>query len=62
MDLNYLLSRHLVSLMRATSALSVEARHAHRAFAKHYAERIREFHAASGAGVVKSAAVLQIDA
>ncbi len=62
MDLNYLLSRHQVSLMRATSALSVEARYAHRAFAKHYAERIRELHAESGAGIAKSAAVLRVAA
>lgn len=41
MDLNYLLSRHQVSLMRADSAASPEARFAHRALARAYAECIR---------------------
>lgn len=41
MDLNYLLSRHQVSLMRASSASSVEARIAHRSLARNYAKQIR---------------------
>ena len=41
MDLNYLLSRHQVSLMRADSAASPEARFAHRGLARAYAECIR---------------------
>lgn len=41
MDLNYLLSRHQISLMRASSASSGEARIVHRDFARRYAEQIR---------------------
>ena len=41
MDLNYLLSRHQISLMRANTAASSEARIAHRNMARAYAERIR---------------------
>lgn len=40
MDLNYLLSRHQISLMRADSAASPEAQCAHRAMARGYANRI----------------------
>jgi len=40
-DLNYLLSRHQISLMRADSASCSEARIAHRGMARAYAERIR---------------------
>lgn len=42
MDLNYLLHRHQVSLMRADSAASPEARHAHRGLARTYAALIAE--------------------
>ena len=42
MDLNYLLSRHQISLMQADAAACSEARIAHRGRAKHYAERIYE--------------------
>jgi len=42
MDLNYLLARHQISLMRAAEAPSCEARHAHRGLARGYAARIRE--------------------
>lgn len=42
MDLNYLLSRHQQSLMRASTAPCVASRASHRAFAAGYAERIRE--------------------
>lgn len=49
MDLNYLLSRHQVSLMRAGASPCVAARAAHRAFAASYAGRIRELQVALGA-------------
>lgn len=41
MDLNYLLSRHQVALMRADSATCAEAEIAHRGMAREYAGRIR---------------------
>jgi hypothetical protein len=41
MDLNYLLFRHQVSLMRADQASCAEAKIAHRGMAHNYAERIR---------------------
>jgi hypothetical protein len=41
MDMNYLLSRHQVSMMRADAAACPEARIAHRALARAYADRIR---------------------
>lgn len=41
MNLNYLLSRHQVSLMRAETAASAEARHVHRNLARLYADEIR---------------------
>lgn len=50
MDLNYLLSRHQISLMRASAAASVEVRRAHRDFAKYYAARIDALQEAVGAG------------
>jgi hypothetical protein len=42
MDLNYLLYRHQISLMRADSAASTEARHAHQGLARGYARRVAE--------------------
>jgi len=42
MDLDYLLSRHQKSLLRANTALCVSSRASHRALAAGYAERIRE--------------------
>ncbi len=42
MDLNYLLYRHQISLMRADDAASMEARHAHQGLARGYAQRISE--------------------
>lgn len=42
MDLNYLLYRHQVSLVRARDAASPEARHAHRGLVHGYARRIAE--------------------
>lgn len=50
MDLNYLLARHQISLMRADTAASHEARYAHRQFARHYASRIRTLQDNIGAG------------
>ena len=41
MDLNHLLYRQQVSLMRADAAASSEARHAHRGLARGYADRVR---------------------
>jgi hypothetical protein len=48
MDLNYLLARHQISLVRADSATSREARYAHRDFVRHYARRITELREISG--------------
>lgn len=50
MDLNYLLSRHQVSLMRAAAAACSEARHSHQGLARSYAERIRLLRERLGAG------------
>lgn len=41
MDLNYLLSRHQISLIRADATDCPEARLAHRGIARAYADRIR---------------------
>ena len=49
MDLNYLLHRHQVSLMRAEAANSVESRYAHKALARGYAERIEQLQHDAGA-------------
>jgi hypothetical protein len=48
MDLNYLLSRQQISLMRADAAASPEARVAHRSLARGYADRIRTVQVALG--------------
>ena len=40
MDLNYLLHRHQISLMRADAAQCTEARHSHLGLARAYARRI----------------------
>jgi hypothetical protein len=48
MDLNHLLYRQQVSLTRAASATSPEARHAHRGLARGYADRIRDLRAGLG--------------
>jgi hypothetical protein len=40
LDLNHLLFRHQVSLMRADAAASPEARHSHRGLAAGYAARV----------------------
>jgi len=50
MDLNYLLSRHQISIMRAEAATCREARYAHRGLAKGYADRIRELQRGFDAG------------
>jgi len=49
MDLNYLLHRHQVSLMRADAAATGEGRHAHRGLAHGYAQQIETARTASGA-------------
>ena len=46
MDLNYILKRHQVSLMRADAAGGGEARIAHQKFARRYADQINAFRAA----------------
>jgi hypothetical protein len=43
MDLNYLLQRHQVSLIRAKAATCVEARRSHEVLAIHYARQIDAF-------------------
>lgn len=48
MDLNHLLERHQLSLMRAAAAGCVEARHAHQGLADGYGRRVRALQAVSG--------------
>jgi hypothetical protein len=48
LDLNYLLHRHQVSLMRADTALCAEARHSHLGLAREYAVRIKRFRTGLG--------------
>ncbi|MEI9926650.1 MAG: hypothetical protein WDN44_01690 [Sphingomonas sp.] len=55
MDLNYLLHRHQVSLMRAAGAAGLEARHAHRALARGYAGRIARIQGELGAAAMRLA-------
>jgi len=50
MDLNYLLARHQVSLMRADTAACSGARHSHQGLARGYAERIRQLRERLGTG------------
>jgi hypothetical protein len=49
MDLNYLLQRHQISLMRAHAGTSSEARVAHRGLARGYVERIAMLRETMGA-------------
>ncbi|GEM_PF-1876799 len=49
MDLNYLLSRYQISVMRAEGAATREAEIAHRGLARGYAARIREMQIDLGA-------------
>ncbi|MGP7794512.1 hypothetical protein [Sphingomonas sp. CLY1604] len=49
MDLNQLLSRHQISLMRSTGATSPEVRHVHHGLAAGYADQIRSVQQAYGA-------------
>lgn len=49
MDLNFILSRHQISLMRAAGATTPEARNLHRGFAVGYAAQIGRLRQASGA-------------
>ena len=51
MDLNYLLSRHQISLMHADAAPCVASRASHRAFATEYAQRIRDLQQLLGARI-----------
>lgn len=57
MDLNYLLHRHQVALMRAASATCVEARFAHRGMAVAYATQIRDLQTDLGADATLAQAV-----
>lgn len=52
MDLNYLLKRHQISLMRASAATSPEARHAHSGLARGYAARIADLRHGLGLAVL----------
>lgn len=56
MDLNYLFSRHQLSLLRATSAATPEARCAHRGLADGYAARIGDLQRRAGAAAAPLAA------
>jgi len=47
-DLNYLLSRHQISLMRAADASPPELRHVYRGLAAGYANQIRSVQQAYG--------------
>ena len=49
MDLNYLLQRHQISLIRAAEADACEVRNIHLRFVAAYANRIDELAAVSGA-------------
>jgi len=52
LDLNYLLHRHQVSLMRADTAVGLEARHAHAGLARNYASRIGDLQRDLGASAI----------
>ena len=56
MDLNYLLARHQISLMRAQDASGCEARVAHHRLATEYAQRIETLKAQLGADFHTAAA------
>lgn len=56
MDLNYLLYRHQVSLMRADSTDCVCARRSHRDMARGYADRISTLRTALGADTMMTSA------
>lgn len=55
LDLNYLLHRHQVSLMRAQWAPSMEARSAHTLMAREYRGHIDAMQDTVGAGIVAHA-------
>ncbi len=57
MDLNYLLYRHQVSLMRAEAAVCSCSRRSHRDLARGYAERIGAIRSSLGADSVMSPAL-----
>ena len=48
MDLNHLLSRHQISLMRADRTGDAALRGSHRRLADHYAARVHDLQVASG--------------
>ncbi|MCW3848740.1 hypothetical protein OF829_16000 [Sphingomonas sp. LB-2] len=52
MDLNYLMHRQQVSLMRADAATCTSSRYSHRVLAEGYGDRIRTLQLELGAGVV----------
>ena len=56
MDLNYLLYRQQVSLMRADVANCTSSRHSHQGMARGYADRIRSLQLALGAGILSEPA------
>lgn len=56
MDLDYFVSRHRESLLRAGNAPCVSSRASHRALAAGYAERIRQLREASVAATLAIAA------
>ena len=52
MDLNYLLHRHQISLMRATVAACAASRRAHEGFVSVYADAVARHRALSGSAIV----------
>ncbi len=57
MDINYLLYRHQVSLMRYDTAACVSSRRSHRDLAQGYALRIRDLQQTLGSGDTPMVAV-----
>lgn len=56
MDLNYLLYREQIALMRADAATCISSRHSHQGMARGYADRIRSLQLALGAGILAETA------
>ncbi|MBX9795435.1 hypothetical protein [Sphingomonas sp.] len=52
MDLNYLLARHQISLMRAKSTACEDAQLSHRGMARGYAGQIRQLQQRLGTGAL----------
>ncbi|WP_145118613.1 hypothetical protein [Sphingomonas sp. ABOLG] len=61
MDLNELYFRHQLSVVRATSAPTFEARHAHRGLAAGYARRIAALQSGDAIVALASATLLRRD-